>query len=414
MKNSLTKAVCIKPARCSGLFLQSLCLLGLVFYNQVSGANESIAENQATPEVAVLSSLPVPQVDAKAWILYEYNSGRWVAGLNGDLVYPPASITKLMTNYVVYEALQAGDIALSDQVTISEKSWRAEGSRMFAKVGSKVELEHLLKSTVIQSGNDAAIALAEHVAGSELAFAQRMNQAAAKLGLEHSRFVNSTGLPDPEHTMSAHDIAILSAAIIREYPKFYRWYSEKEYTHNEITQYNRNKLLWKDSTVDGLKTGHTNAAGYCLVGSALRGGDRWIAVVLGSSNERTREAAVLTLLSFAYAAYKPVRLLDQQGGLAAAKVYFGEVDEVLLQAESQLDIVVPRGREADVVIDLQYSPYYEAPIAVGQAMGIARLSLDGKSLADVPIIAMSSIKSSGLWKRLNDSVSLWWREFRET
>ena len=412
MKNSLTKAAFIKRPRLSRFVRQPLFLLGLAFCNQVSGAELSIAENLTNSELAVSSSLSVPQVDAKAWILYEYNSGRWVAGSKGDMVYPPASITKLMTNYVVYEALQRGDITLSDQVTISEKSWRAEGSRMFAKVGSKVELQHLLKSTVIQSGNDAAIALAEHVAGSEIAFAQRMNQAAAKLNLQHSRFVNSTGLPDPEHTMSAHDIAILSAAIIREHPDFYRWYSEKEYTHNEITQYNRNKLLWKDSTVDGLKTGHTNAAGYCLVGSALRGGERWIAVVLGSSNERTREEAVLTLLNFAYAAYKPVRLLDQQGGLATAKVYFGEIDEVMLQAENQLDVVVPRGREEDVVVDLQYSSYYEAPIEVGQVMGLARLSLDGKSLAEVPIIAMSTINSSGLWKRVTDSVSLKWHEFR--
>ena len=162
-----------------------------------------------------------------------------------------------------------------------------------------------------------------------------------------------------------------------------------------------------------MKTGHTNAAGYCLVGSALRGGDRWIAVVLGSSSERTREEAVLTLLNFAYAAYKPVRLLDQQGGLATAKVYFGEVDEVLLQAENPLDVVVPRGREGDVVVDLQYNSYYEAPIAVGQVMGVARLSLDGKSLAEVPIIAMSTINTGGLWKRVTDSVSLKWREFRQ-
>ncbi|MFT7528750.1 MAG: D-alanyl-D-alanine carboxypeptidase (penicillin-binding protein 5/6) [Arenicella sp.] len=413
MRNGLSNTSLIKPPCLTRLVGQSLCLLGFAFCNQAFGANDSVAENLTSSELAVSSSLPVPQVDAKAWILYEYNSGRVVAGLNGDLVYPPASITKLMTNYVVYGALQTGAISLTDQVTISEKSWRAEGSRMFAKVGSKVELQHLLKSTVIQSGNDAAIALAEHVAGSELAFAQRMNQAAAKLDLRHSRFVNSTGLPDPEHTMSAHDIATLSAAIIREYPDFYRWYSKKEYTHNEITQYNRNKLLWKDSTVDGLKTGHTNAAGYCLVGSALRGGDRWIAVVLGSSNERTREEAVSTLLNFAYAAYKPVRLLDQQRGLATAKVYFGVVDEVLLQAESQRDVVVPRGREGDVVVDLQYNPYYEAPIAVGQAMGVARLSLDGKSLAEVPIIAMSTINTSGLWKRVTDSVRLKWRESRQ-
>jgi D-alanyl-D-alanine carboxypeptidase (penicillin-binding protein 5/6) len=318
-----------------------------------------------------------------------------------------------MTNYVVYEALQNGDIAHSDQVAISEKAWRAEGSRMFAKVGSQVELQHLLKSTVIQSGNDAAIALAEHVVGSELAFAQRMNQASAKLGLKHSRFVNSTGLPDPEHTMSALDIAILSAAIIREFPDFYSWYSEKEYTHNEITQYNRNKLLWKDPTVDGLKTGHTDAAGFCLVGSAVRDKQRWIAVVLGSENERSREEAVLSLLSFAYASYSSIRLLDQQGGLTTARVYFGEVDEVLLRAEQVTELVVPRGREKDVVTDLQFSPYYQAPIGIGDRMGLAILSLDSKPIAEVPLISMSAIKKGGLFKRFTDTIALRWNQFQE-
>jgi D-alanyl-D-alanine carboxypeptidase (penicillin-binding protein 5/6) len=213
--------------------------------------------------------------------------------------------------------------------------------------------------------------------------------------------------------MSAHDIAILSSAIIREYPKFYAWYSEKEYEHNNIVQYNRNKLLWKDSSVDGLKTGHTEAAGYCLVGSAERNGQRWIAVVLGSKDERSRENAVQSLLDFGFAAYQPVQTLDQQGGLATAQVYLGEVDEVLLQAEHAVNIVVPHGRESDVVVDMQLSPYYLAPIEIGQAMGIATLTLDNKQLADVSLVSMSSIKRGGLWKRFTDSVSLKWREFRE-
>ncbi|MEM7357680.1 MAG: D-alanyl-D-alanine carboxypeptidase family protein [Pseudomonadota bacterium] len=359
------------------------------------------------------STVRLSDVDAKAWVLMEFESGQTIASLNAEQAYPPASITKLMTNYVVYEALASGDIKLEDQVSISEKAWRAEGSRMFAKVNSQVELQHLLKSTVIQSGNDAAIALAEHTAGSEIAFAQKMNQAAARLSLKHSRFINSSGLPDDEHVMSARDIALLSAAIIREYPDFYKWYSEKEYTHNNITQYNRNKLLWRDSTVDGLKTGHTEAAGYCLVGSAEREGKRWIAVVLGSTDERTREKAVLDLLDYAFVAFQPVKLLDQQGGLASATVYFGEVDDVLFQAERAVNVVVPNGREADVVTDLRLSPYYTAPIEVGDKMGVATLSLDSKPIAEVPLVAMSTIKEGGLWKQFTDGIRLRWRNLRE-
>ena len=360
---------------------------------------------------AVESNLPLPEIDAKAWALMEYESGQLIMGFDADLEYPPASITKLMTNYVIYQALSDGRIALEDEVSISERAWRAEGSRMFAEVNSKVKLEDLLKSTVIQSGNDAAIALAEHTAGSELGFAQLMNQAAKQLQLTHSSFANSTGLPAEAHYMSATDIALLSMAIIRDFPGFYTWYAEKSFRHNDITQYNRNKLIWKDSSVDGLKTGHTEAAGYCLVGSAQRDGQRWIAVVLGSTDERTRERSVLDLLNYGFAAFRPVRKLDQQGGLTSAQVFSGEVDEVLLQAETAINLVVPAGREDDVKTDIQISPYYEAPIESGQPMGIATLTLDGKVLADVPLVAMSSIKQGSLWKRFVDGIKLKLREF---
>lgn len=389
-----------------------LLLAGLVCFPGALLAQQSAPE-ASNPEIyqAVKTNLPIPEVDAKAWALVEYNSGRLIMGKHAELPYPPASITKLMSNYVVYNALQNGRISLQDQVSISEDAWRAEGSRMFAEVNSKVGLEQLLKSTVIQSGNDAAIALAEHTAGSELGFAQMMNQAAADIGLKHSSFANSTGLPAPSHLMSALDIATLSATIIREHPGYYSWYAEKSFTHNEITQYNRNKLIWKDSSVDGLKTGHTEAAGYCLVGSALRSGERWIAVVLGSTDERTREKAVLDLLNYGFAAYEPVRILDQQGGIATAEVFLGEVNEVLLQAASAANIVVPAGREDDVQTELQLSPFYRAPIEVGQAMGVATLTLDGKVLADVPLVAMSTIKAGSWWKRLVDGAKLKIREF---
>ena len=387
-------------------------LLALSHIASSQAQSTSIKASQAARQVNVVSKIAAPNIEATAWTLMEMNSGWVVAGNNAEQPLPPASITKLMSNYVIYEKIIANEISLQDEVSISEKAWRAEGSRMFANVNSKVELQHLLKSTVIQSGNDASIALAEHAAGTEAVFASFMNKAAQDIGLRNSHFVNSTGLPADGHSMSANDIATLSAAIIREHPSFYEWYSEKVYTHNEITQYNRNKLLWKDSSVDGLKTGHTNAAGYCLVGSAARNGQRWIAVVLGSKDQATREAQVLSLLNYAFAAYQPLSILDEQGGVMSADVYYGEVDQIRLQPLNPVNIVVPQGRNDDVQIDYQISPYFEAPLEVGQSVGVASLSLDGKLLMDVPLVAMSSIEKGGLWKRFKDSIRLSWRNFR--
>ncbi len=353
------------------------------------------------------SELAAPEIEATAWALMEINSG-WIVTSNGaEEPLPPASITKLMSNYVVYQQLENGNISSNDLVSISEEAWRAEGSRMFADVNTKIELNHLLKSTVIQSGNDAAIALAEHIAGTESVFASMMNKAAKDLGLQHSFFINSTGLPAEGHTMSASDILLLSAAVIREFPSHYAWYAEKSYTYNEITQENRNKLLWRDDSIDGLKTGYTEAAGYCLVASAERDGQRWIAVVLGSSDQSTRERQVLSLLNYGFAAYEPLSVLDEQGGVASARVYYGENDEILLRPPEPVNIVVPRGQEENLQIDLQMSPHYEAPIQAGETMGIASLTLNGELLGDIPLIAMSSIEEGGLWKRLTDSISLW-------
>ncbi len=354
-----------------------------------------------------------PDIDAKAWVLYEINSGAVLSSKNPDLALPPASITKLMMNYVLFSRLESGELQSSDMVPISEQAWRAEGSRMFADVNTRIELGHLLKSTIIQSGNDASIALAEFTGGSEFAFAQLMNQEARKLGLDHSNFVNSTGLPDEGHLMSALDIAKLSAAIIKEYPEQYAWYAEKVYTHNDITQYNRNKLLWKDDSVDGLKTGYTEAAGFCLVGSAKRAKQRWIAVVMGAKSQEAREAAVLELLNYGFNYFDATELLNQQGGLTSVKVYGGETDQVLLQASEPANVVVPKGRQAEIVTTLHHSPYFEAPIEVGQPMGLAQLTLDGDTLIEVPLIATSQINAAGWWKRFVDSIKLRAKQFWE-
>lgn len=354
-----------------------------------------------------------PKFKAKAWVLMEINSGTIITSKEAEKAFPPASITKLMMNYVLFSRLKAGDINMSDQVSISEQAWRAEGSRMFADVNTQIELGHLLKSTIIQSGNDASIALAEFVGGSEFAFAQLMNQEARKLGLEQSNFMNSSGLPAEGHAMSAIDIAKLAAAIIKEFPKFYEWYAVKQYTHNDITQYNRNKLLWRDSSVDGLKTGYTDAAGYCLVGSALRDKQRWIAVVLGADSIREREAFVLELLNYGFNYYDATEQLNQQGGVASVKVYGGQAETVFLQSNMPVNLVVPKGRAKDIVTTLQHSPHFQAPINIGQSMGLAVLSLDGKTLAEVPLIATSEIKAAGWWKRLVDSIKLSAKEFWE-
>ena len=362
--------------------------------------------NSAQRDRPIKASISAPEIDAKAWAIMEMNSGLVVASHNGREPMPPASITKLMMNYVIFSKLNSGDIKFTDEVSISEKAWSAIGSRMFADVNTRIDLKHLLKSTVIQSGNDAAIALAEYVGGSELGFSQLMNQEAERLGLLDTHYVNSTGLTEQGHDMSAIDIVALSAALIRDFPEYYPWYAEKEYEHNNIMQPNRNKLLWKDSSVDGLKTGYTEAAGYCLVASAKRNGQRWIAVVLGTKGVKEREDLVLSLLNYAFAAYQPVSLLDEQGGVVSAPVYGGEVDEVRLQANNAVNLVIPKGRESDLVTNLQFSPYFEAPIEVGQAMGVANISLDGELLANVPLVATSTIKPGGLWKRFTDSIRL--------
>ena len=355
---------------------------------------------------------PAPVVDAKAWVLMEINSGWIVSAYEGQLAMPPASITKLMTNYVVYRELQKGNISLNDEVVVSDKAWRAEGSRMFAEAGSSVSLEHLLKSTVIQSGNDAAIALSEHVAGSEASFAELMNQHASRLGMSASHFINSTGLPHDEHKMSARDIAVLAAALIREFPGFYRWYSEKQYSHNNITQFNRNKLLWKDDSVDGLKTGHTNAAGYCLVGSAIRDNTRWIAVVLGSRDEASREKAVLELLNYGFDRFTALNILDQQAGISELKVYKGEHINALLKPINPVSVVIPKVSVEKIDIRIEKPEFVRAPIEIGQPLGSVHVDLAQTITLQVPLVSMSAIKSVGWIDGLVDEIKIKWASFQ--
>ncbi len=346
-----------------------------------------------------------PSVTTTAWALMEARSGTIVASSNAEMPLPPASITKLMMNYVVFAELEKGAIDLADQVAISEKAWRSEGSRMFADVNTTINLEHLLKSTIIQSGNDASVALAEHTSGSEARFASVMNDYARQLQLTQSHFENASGLPAPGHQMSSVDILKLSAAIIDHFPQYYGWYGIKEYEHNNIRQFNRNKLLWKNMGIDGLKTGHTEAAGYCLVASAKRQEQRWIAVVMGTESEAARETAVAELLEYGFNSFDSGEVLSEQGGVAQARVWGGESEQVLLKPAAPVYVVVPRGRLAEIEVRLQLAPSFDAPIALRQPMGVAALYLDGQALRDVPLVAMSEIPQAGFVKRLVDSIT---------
>ena len=297
-------------------------------------------------QFSVQAAVPVPappQVSAKNYLLMDFNSGRILAEKDADAQIEPASITKLMTSYVVYSEMEAGRLSLDEQVLISEKAWRMGGSRMYLEVGSKVSVELLLKGLIIQSGNDASVALAEHIAGGEDAFVGLMNQYAANLGMTATHYKNSTGWPDAEHLTSARDIATLAEAFIKDFPEHYKGYSEKVFTYNNIKQYNRNKLLWRDKSVDGLKTGHTDSAGYCLVSSAKRADMRLISVVLGADSEESRASVSQSLLNYGFRFYETHKLYAAGETLNQSRVWQGDKEDVALGLASDLHVTIPRG-----------------------------------------------------------------------
>jgi D-alanyl-D-alanine carboxypeptidase (penicillin-binding protein 5/6) len=343
-----------------------------------------------------------PEVPADAYLLMDYDSGRVLVMRNADESKEPASITKLMTAYLVDVALRDNDISLGDQVPVSERAWRTEGSRMFIEVGKTVSVGDLLRGLVIQSGNDAAVALAEHVAGSESAFAALMNHHAELIGLTRTHYVNSTGLPDPELYTTARDIALLSQAMIRDFPENYRLYKEKEFTYNGIKQYNRNQLLWRDEAVDGLKTGHTTSAGYCLAASAKRGDQRLIAVVLGSPSEKARTSATQALLSYGFRFFSTHKLYDAEQQLAQARVWKGAEKNLPLSLQQPLYVTIQRGRYDDLKAGMQVQPAIEAPVAKGTRLGTVTVTLDGETVAEVPLVASADVGEGGMFSRAMD------------
>jgi len=355
----------------------------------------------------VYAAKPVPappEVAAKNYLLVDFSSGNVLAEKNADAKIEPASITKLMTAYVVYKEIDEDRLSMNDTVIISEKAWRMGGSRMYLEVNSEVTVHDLLKGLIIQSGNDASVALAEQIAGTEDAFVQLMNQYAVELGMDNTNFVNSTGWPDKKHLTSARDIAKLAAAIIREFPEHYAWYAEKEYTYNEIKQYNRNKLLWSDNSVDGLKTGHTDSAGYCLVASAIRSDMRVISVVLGTKSKKARASDSQTILNYGFRFYESHTLYDAEEVLSRPRVWSGEFEQLTVGLEEDLSVTIQRGAydKLDAVMDIDKD--IEAPVERGQKVGVVKVSLDGELLASVPLVALETVNEGGFIQKAKDYV----------
>ena len=357
---------------------------------------------------------PPPSLTAKSWVLMDFATGQVLAETNADERVEPASITKVMTSYVVSAELAAGKIKMEDPVFISETAWRSggagtEGSTSFLALNSKVPLKDLFYGMVIQSGNDAAIALAEHIAGSEQTFAELMNQYAAKLGMTGTHFANASGLPDANHYSTAHDIALLSRALIRDYPEEYKIYAIKDFEWNGIKQHNRNSLLWRDSSVDGIKTGHTKEAGYCLATSAKRGDQRLIAVVMGDASEKQRADDNQSLLNYGFRFYETHKLYEAEKPLAQPELWKGASNSIALGIAEDLVVSMPRGRYKDLKASMDMPSRLIAPFTKGQQVGTLRVALDGKPLAERPLVALADAPAGGFWGRMSDGILLWFK-----
>ena len=347
---------------------------------------------------------PVPSVAAKSFILIDASTNQSLAQQDADAPLPPASLTKIMTSYVAAHEVAAGRVSMNDMVPISVNAWRTGGSKMFIREGTEVLFEDLLRGVIIQSGNDASVAIAEYIAGDEEAFASIMNQHSMNLGMDSSHWVNSTGLPDDAHLSSARDLATLSRALINEFPGHYSIYSERSFKFGEIEQINRNRLLWRDQSVDGVKTGHTQAAGYCLVASALRNGMRLIAVVVGSASDEARVREAQKLLSYGFRHYETQTIKTAGEVLATAPVVYGELDQVDVVVEEAIVVTVPR-RAEKTVVDLDIPESLEAPLAAGQQVGVLRVRVGEEVLAEVPAIVVAEVPESGFFAQMVDGIA---------
>ena len=353
-------------------------------------------------------SIPTPpQLDARAYVLVDYRTDKILAAKDAVARVEPASLTKLMTAYIVFQELAAGKLKLDEQVTVSEHAWRSEGSRTFIELGKPVSVQDLILGMVVQSGNDATIALAERIAGTEDTFAQMMNANAVRLGMVGSHFENSSGLPSPQHYTTARDLSLLANAIIREYPQYYKWFSVREFEHNGIKQQNRNGLLEKDPTVDGLKTGHTDSAGYCLVTSSVRNGMRLVSVVMGSASMKARENASAALLNYGFTFYDTKLAVKGGTVLATATVWKGQSPSVNLGIKDDLYVTLPRGEADAIKTATEVQPRLIAPIAVDATLGTLRVFSGSQTLATKPLHPLQPVAAGGWWRHLIDTIRLW-------
>ncbi len=377
-------------------------LFTLVFASTIAFANPVIPI-PTQPQPIITPS--APNIDAKSYILIDANSGKILAEKNSNARMPPASLTKLMTMYVVSNALKNGSIRLDDKVRISEKAWKTGGSRMFVKVNSEVPVRDLLQGIVVASGNDASVAMAEYLAGTENAFASVMNTQAKSLGMNSSHFVDSNGLPNPEHYATAHDLALLAQAIIRNFPEDYRLYSEKWFSYNNIRQPNRNRLLWRFQYADGLKTGHTDEAGYCLVASAIKDNVRLISVVMGAPSDKIRTEDSISLLTYGFRFFETHKLYNGATALTQVRVWKGTKKQMDAGLAYDMYVTTLPGQYKNIQASIQLNDSIKAPITKGQVLGKVNVTLNGQVIASQPLVALDNNAKGGLWRRMVDTVN---------
>lgn len=364
--------------------------------------------------VTLAQTTPVPAaptINADSYILMDYHSNTLLAEKNSDQRVEPASITKMMTAYVVFDEIKKGQLAMDETSTISEKAWRTGGSKMFVEVDKQVLVEDLIRGMIVQSGNDASVALAEHIAGSEEVFAGMMNKTATKLGMKNSHFKNATGLPDEDHYVSAYDVALLGQALVRDFPDLYHIYSEKEFTYNDIKQHNRNTLLWRDPTVDGFKTGHTESAGYCLATTSVRNGMRIISVVMGTESEKARADETQKLLNYGFRFYETHKLYPAGEQQAMAEVWKGDQEQVPIGLDADIFITIPKGSYDKLQAGIDIPGRLKAPITAGQTLGQLTIRLNDKIITQRPMVALNAVAEGGWWTRLTDGIGLWFKSF---
>lgn len=375
--------------------------------NGTASAEGTAPYNDPTLPPEIVARAPgVPEISAKSYLLVDFQSGEELAGFNPSMRVEPASITKLMTAYIIYQELGKGTVKLEDEVLISEKAWKMEGSRMFVELGKKVPFEKLLRGMIIQSGNDAAMALVEHIAGSEDAFVKRMNQTAAELKMHDTKYANVTGWPAKEHYTTARDIVKLANALINEFPEYYKLYAEKEFTYNNIKQQNRNKLLWRDPSVDGMKTGHTESAGFCLVASAKRDNMRLISVMLGAKSEESRAELSQKLLEYGFRTFETHKLFNTGAVLANVRVWKGDVSEVPAGITSDLFVTITKGSYDQLEGKMQLDKGIDAPIKRGDVLGKILITdkTSGKVVKEAPLLALDDVEEGGWWRSMLDSI----------